>query len=150
MLLREYGFCAGLVFRDSWPGLSSYAVSILSTDKLFLRLRILAGMQLSRLRMLCRVSGLGLIRLSGLGSCGTHPGILPSSARSWSTTLPIRERQPWLLQDMCMTISYHPRRRIPAFVPLVLKLVCVCVTHLEQVSSMSHQTCMLQASCTKC
>jgi len=45
--------------------------------------------ELTRLWMLCRVDPRGLVRLSGLGSRWTHPRRSPSSARSWSSTLPI-------------------------------------------------------------
>ncbi len=41
---------------------------------------------------------------------------LPSSARLWSSTLPIWEWQLWLLQNKCLAIFYLPRRRLPAFV----------------------------------
>ena len=45
--------------------------------------------ELTRLWMLCRVDPRGLVRLSGLGSRWTDPRRSPSSARSWSSTLPI-------------------------------------------------------------
>ena len=68
--------------------------------------------ELTRLWMLCRVDQRCLVRLSGLGSRSTHPRRSPSSARSWSSTLPIWERQSWLLQDKCLAVFYLPPTQI--------------------------------------
>ena len=58
-----------------------------------------------------------------------HRGKLHSSVRSWSLTLPIWERQSWLLQDKCLAIFFIlyavslPLRR------MVVKLLCLPCSH---------------------
>ncbi len=94
------------------------------------------GCELTRLWILCRADPRGLVRLSGLGSRRTHPWKLPSSAHSWSSTLPIWERQSWLLQDKYLAIFYLPRRRLPVFLSKASKCVCInnCIRVLALLS----------------
>ncbi len=88
------------------------------------------GYQLTRLWMRCRVDPRGSVRLSCLGCRWTHPRRSPSSALLWSLTLPIYERQSWLLQDKFLAIFFLSPTQIAC---LWVKLVpCIGMQQIDR------------------
>ncbi len=97
-------FCAGLVYWDALLGVSSYAVSTLSTDKRFFVCGFLRGMQADK-----------TLDVLSSRSAWFGPSLRPGKPSN-AGPRPYRFGSDNCgCQDKCLAIFYLPGRRLPAF-----------------------------------